>query len=312
MRTVFLFPGQGSQHPRMLKDYSLTDPIVADIFSEVEQVLGEPVNKLDTKERLASTVYAQVCLLIAGVISARRLLSRGVKADYVAGHSVGAFAAAVISGVLSFADALKLVWDRGTLMEQAYPKGYGMLAVTGFQLPRLQQIVNQHNQHHSIVYLSNINAADQQVIAGEILSLNALAGILESAGIRKAQLLNLSVPSHCPLMQGVSTALKDRIAGLKLNESLIPYCSNYSGRVLTKAETIGDDLWKSIAATVKWFDATTLIYESGVRIFIEVSPSGVLSKIAASSFPEARILSLDSGSLDTISWLWHNSEAAYR
>ncbi len=308
MKTVFLFPGQGSQHPRMLKDYSLTDSIVANIFSEAELVLGEPIKTLDTKERLASTVFAQICLLIAGVISARRLLSRGIKADYVAGHSVGAFAAAVIGGVLSFTDALKLVWDRGTLMEQAYPKGYGMLAVTGFQLPRLQQIVNQHNQHHSIVYLSNINAADQQVIAGEIVSLSALAGALESAGIQKAQLLNLSVPSHCPLMQGVSTALKDSVAGLKLNEPLIPYCSNYSGRILTTAETIGDDLWKSVASTVKWFDATTLIYESGVRAFIEVSPSGVLSKIAASSFPEARIMSMDSQNLDTVSWLWRDSE----
>jgi len=312
MKTAFLFPGQGSQHPQMLKEYSLSDPIVAGIFSEAELVLGEPVNTLDTKERLASTVFAQVCLLIAGVISAKRILSWGITADYVAGHSVGAFAAGVISGVLSFTEALKLVWERGKLMEQAYPKGYGMLAITGFQLSRLITIIDQHNQQYSTVYLSNINAADQQVIAGEIISLKALACKLETAGIRKAQLLNLSVPSHCPLMHGVSMALKDKIAGIKLNEPLIPYCANYSGRILTTATAIGDDLWKSVAATVKWFDATTLIYESGVKTFIEVSPSGVLSKIATSSFPEAKVMSLDFQGLDTISWLWHNDNTAYR
>jgi len=307
MKTAFLFPGQGSQQTHMLKDYALDDPMIAEIFAITEQILGEPAAMLDTKERLASTVYAQICLLITGVISGKRLLSKEIKADYIAGHSVGAFGAAVICGVLSFADALKLVWERGKRMEEAYPKGYGMLAVSGFRLPRLKPIIDLHNQENPTVYLSNINAADQMVIAGKTESLNSLAIKLETAGIRKAQLINVSVPSHCPLMQGVSMALKGQLAKTTLNAPSIPYCSNYSGRVLNTAEAIGDDLWQSVAATVKWFDATTLTYESGVRFFIEMAPSGVLSKIASSSFPDAAVMAMDPTNLETISWLWHDT-----
>lgn len=171
MKITFLFPGQGSQHAGMLKSYSLRDPIVHDVFSEVEEALGIQATALDTEDKLASTVNVQLCLCIAGIISVRRVLSTGIQPDYVAGHSVGAFAAAVVSGVITFKEALLLVFKRATLMEQAYPSGYGMAAVVGLSQSRLDKCVLQHNYTHENVYLANSNAADQQVIAGPCTAL---------------------------------------------------------------------------------------------------------------------------------------------
>lgn len=306
MKTVFLFPGQGSQKAGMLQELPINDPDVAEIFSLTEKVLGVPVYTLDTEERLTSTVYVQLCLLIIGVISAKRLMGKGVKADYVAGHSVGAFAAAVVADVIPFEQALKLVHTRGMLMEQAYPKGYGMAAVVGFSAARLQSYIQEHNAAHTTVYLSNINTADQQVMAGAVESLNILIQTLQKSGVRKAQLLNMSVPSHCPLLAGVAAALAAQIAPLTLLEPRIPYASNDTGRLLKTAEAIGTDLWKSVAATVRWYDATTLLFELGARIFIEVAPSGVLAKMAISTFQEAKVLALEETNIDAIAWLWNN------
>src|SRR6202012_1993497 len=114
MKTVFLFPGQGSQKAGMLEHYALSDQIVDTVYSETKEQTGlDPVD-MDAAQRLRSTVYVQVCLLIAGVISARRLQAKGLTPDFVAGHSVGAFAAAVIAEVISFKQALSLVRTRAT------------------------------------------------------------------------------------------------------------------------------------------------------------------------------------------------------
>src|ERR1700744_4490448 len=116
---------------------------------------------MDAAQRLRSTVYVQVCLLIAGVISARRLQAKGLTPDFVAGPSVGAFAAAVIAEVISFKQALSLVRTRATLMEQAYPWDYGMAALVGMSEAALQKTLTIFNRDHDPVYLSNINSPDQ-------------------------------------------------------------------------------------------------------------------------------------------------------
>jgi malonate decarboxylase epsilon subunit len=306
MKTIFLFPGQGAQKVGMLKDFPRQDAITAAVFAETEEFLGQPVAALDTNEKLSSTVYAQLCLLIAGVISARRLQAAGVQPDFVSGHSVGAFAAAVISEVLTFKEGLALVHLRGQLMEQAYPQDYGMAALTGISEAALQRELTIFNKDHETLYLSNVNSPDQQVVAGKLSGLALLIRKLQGSGIRKAQLLNMSVPSHCPLLNGVSKALEQQLAGLELQEPSIPYAANRTGRLLRTKEAIREDLYKSVAATVRWYDATSLLYELGGRLFIEMQPAGILAKIAESTFPEAKVLAMNAGNTDTIVWLWKN------
>jgi len=306
MKTVFLFPGQGSQKAGMLQAFAQDDPIVAAIFKETEETLGIPAVTLDSTEKLESTQYVQLCLLITEVISARRLLAQGLTADYVAGHSIGAFSAAVISGVLTFAQAVKLVDLRGRLMQEAYPENYGMAAMVGFTETRLKKYIDEHNKSHTAVYLSNVNAVDQQVVAGQKDSLEILIQSLQKAGINKAKLLNMSVPSHCILLDNVSAALKEQIELLDLGEPQIPYTSNHTGRLLRTAEAVRKDLYTSVAKTVKWYDGTTLLYELEARCFIEMEPSGVLSKIAEATFPNAMVLPVEENGTDKVVWLWKN------
>jgi len=306
MKTVFLFPGQGSQKAGMLQHYSLNDPIVSTIYSEAAEQTGLDLTAMDSAKQLRSTVYVQVCLLIAGVISARRLLAKGLTPDFVAGHSAGAFAAAVIAEAISFKQALSLICTRATLMEQAYPRDYGMAALVGMTEAALQKFLTVFNMDHNTVYLANINAPDQLVVSGKLPSLEQLIQQLQRRGIRKAQLLDVAVPSHCPLLNSVSATLKAQINQMELHEPVIPYASNHNGRLLRTKDAIGMDLYKSIAAPVRWYEATTLLYELGARLFIEMEPSGVLSKIAGSTFPEAKVLSFETNDTDTITWLGKN------
>ncbi|MDC6625763.1 acyltransferase domain-containing protein, partial [Leclercia adecarboxylata] len=124
------FPGQGAQKPGMLQRLPEA-PEVAATLAEAGAVLGEDALLLDSAEALQSTRAVQLCLLIAGVAGARLLMRDGQRPDYVAGLSIGAYAAAVVAESLTFADALRLVALRGELMQQAYPEGYGMTAILG-------------------------------------------------------------------------------------------------------------------------------------------------------------------------------------
>jgi len=309
-KTTFLFPGQGSQKPGMLNALDARDLITAEIFAQSLEILGEPAVGLDSEEKMHSTVYVQICLLIAGVISGRQLLARGVEPDFVAGHSVGAFSAAVISGVLSFKQALALVKTRGTLMQNAYPKGYGMAALVGLSLSVLNKIISVHNERQSTIYLANINTADQQVIAGRLDSIHLfIESVKQNTSIRKARILNMSVPSHCELLEDVSKALKAKLDELTLHEPAFGYASNHTGRLLKTSDAIRQDLWKSVAYTVQWQDATTLLYELGSRIFIETNPSGVLSKMAESAFADADVLAIQEVGAGPVSWLWKSFQA---
>lgn len=304
MKTAFLFPGQGSQHPGMLSTLPTTDPEVNRLIVEAENILQQKISAIDTSAALSSTVNVQLALLISGVICAKRLLSHGVVADFVAGHSIGAFSAAVVSGVISFEEAIKLVRTRAQLMEQAFPEGYGMAALVGFNKNRLIPYLVAHNKLNSKVYLSNINAKDQLVVSGELQSLTSLISELQKGGIQKTKLLDVSVPSHCKLLSGISDVLKKQMGEIVLKTPLIPFASNTTGRLLKTADAVGEDLSKGISSPVEWYDATTLIYEMGARIFIEMEPSGVLSKIAASTFPEAKVISISEGKISQLAGLW--------
>lgn len=306
MKTAFLFPGQGSQKPDILSSLLAQESDAGYLSYLTEQILQKSISEIDSSEGLFSTVNVQVNLLIAGVLSAKQLLARGVTADFVAGHSVGAFAAAVVSEVITFQEAVSLVHHRAQLMEKAFPAHYGMAALLGFTENRLIPYLKDHNSRHTPVYLSNINASDQLVVTGKIDSIAIMINKLEKEGIRKTKLLDVKVPSHCELMTSVSQSLRQQIEQLTLKSPVIPFASNVTGRLLKTADAIGKDLWQSISSPVKWYDATTLIYELGTRIFIEMEPSGVLAKLATEAFPEAEILNMDSKQIDQITVLWNN------
>jgi malonate decarboxylase epsilon subunit len=291
MTVAFLFPGQGSQSAGLLHHLP-QHPEVMRTIHEASAVLGVSLGALDNAEALHSTAAVQQVLLIAGVATARALMAEQVHPTAVAGMSIGAFGAAVACGTMSFADALPLVRLRGELMEMAFPSGYGLAAIEGLDEVRLEGIVGRTRTAELPVYISNINAPRQIVVAGSERTLDAVIAQARQQGARRAERLAVSVPSHCPLLQPVADRLAQAMAGLTLRSPTMPYVSNRGGRALYDADDIRQDLATSIAHPVRWYDALEVLCELGAIVFIEMAPGHVSTHLVGELFPDVRAVSI--------------------
>jgi malonate decarboxylase epsilon subunit len=291
MSVAFLYPGQGAQFVGML--HQLPDRAEVDeTLQEASQALGHDVQMLDTEKALSSTVQVQLALFVSGVAATRALTAAGVKPDIVAGLSVGAFAAAVAAGALAFKDGLRLVKLRGELMEKAYPKGYGLSVVIGLNEQQLSAIVHEMNKPESPVFLANLNAPTQIVIAGSDSGMDGVLNRARNEGARVAKRLPASVPSHCSLQQHAAEELARCLAAIDIKTPKAIYMSNRRARALRDPEGIREDLATNVAHPVRWHDATTVAYERGVRLFIELPPGHTLTDLASTAFPDARTVAL--------------------
>ncbi|MCU7246703.1 malonate decarboxylase subunit epsilon [Pseudomonas koreensis] len=294
MSSLLVFPGQGAQQPGMLRR------LPRETLVEASDVLGEDVGLLDSSEALRSTRAVQLCLLIAGVAASRQLLQDGSTVDYVAGLSIGAYPAAVVAGALGFGDALHLVSLRGELMQQAYPQGFGMTAITGLQLATVEALVAQVHGSKSPVYLANINADNQVVIAGSDPAMHAVAELARSRGAGLAKRLAVSVPSHCPLLDEPAQALAEAFARVPMQSPNIAYLSGSRARPLIKVDALRDDLAFNMCRVVDWRGTVQSAYERGVRLQIELPPGAVLTGLARRVFEQGTVTAFDSARLDTL------------
>jgi len=296
MSVAFLFPGQGSQVPGML--HTLPDhPAIGRTLDEVSESLGENVLELDSTEALRSTVSVQLALLTSGVAVARALIAEGVEPGAVAGMSVGAFAAAAAAGALNLGDGVRLVKQRAEGMVKLYPKGYGLAAIVGLTEKQVSTLVEAAYADQNPVYVCNINAPRQIVIAGSDEGMNKVLEAARKSGANKAVRLNVSEPSHCPLLEPVADALRTSLQAIYLQQPKIRYVGNVTGRALRSAEAISQDLASNIAHGVRWYDATTVLQELGCRLFLEMPPGHVLSELAREAFPDVRTLAVGEASL---------------
>ena len=291
MSSLLVFPGQGAQRPGMLQG------LPRETLSEASDVLGEDVRLLDSAQALQSTRAVQLCLLIAGVAAARQL---SLPTDYVAGLSIGAYPAAVVAGALAFSDALHLVSLRGELMQQAYPQGYGMTAIIGLDLAVVEGLLAQVHSVDTPVYLANINADNQVVIAGSDAAMKALAELARARGAGLAKRLAVSVPSHCPLLDAPAQTLAAAFANVKLQTPKIAYLSGSRARPVIKVDALRDDLAFNMCRVVDWRGTVQSAYERGVRLQIELPPGAVLTGLARRVFEQGTVIAFDGARLDTL------------
>ena len=291
MSVAFLFPGQGSQCPGML--HNLPDhPAVRDTISQATEVLGRDVLDLDTPKVLDSTIATQLALLIAGATVARILIEEGGAPDFVAGHSVGAFAAAVAAGTLAYPDALRLVDLRARAMQEAYPHGSGMGVVVGLDERTVSRLADESGTRKAPVHTANVNAPLQISVAGTDDALERFLNLARENGAHRVRRLAVPTPSHTPLMAPAAAELERALADVPMDPPAVPYLSNVGGRALRDPEGIRDDLARSVERPVRWHDATTLLFELGVRLFVELPPGDVLTDLATVAFPEARAIAV--------------------
>lgn len=291
---MFVFPGQGAQRAGMLRE------LAPQVLEEASEVLGEDVKQLDSAEALQSTRAVQLCLLIAGVAASRRLLEQAPAPDYVAGLSIGAYPAAVVAGALGFVDALRLVSLRGELMQQAYPKGYGMTAIIGLELATVETLLAQVHSDATPVYLANINADNQVVIAGSDEAMAIVAGQARSQGAAKACRLTVSVPSHCPLLEAPARTLAEAFSDVSLKLPGLGYLSGSRARPVMSTEALRDDLAFNMCRVVDWRGTVQSAYERGVRLQIELPPGAVLTGLARRVFEQGTVIAFDGARLDTL------------
>jgi malonate decarboxylase epsilon subunit len=292
MSVAFLFPGQGSQTPGMLH-HLLDHPVVARTLDEISAALHSDVRNFDSEQGLKSDVSVQIALLAAGVATARALMERGVQPAAVAGLSVGAFAAAVVAGVLVLHDAVELVRLRAEQMIKLYPTGFGLSAIIGLRESQVTAIVEDVSSDQAPVFVGNINAPRQIVIAGADAAMDWVLDQARRQGASKAVRLHVSVPSHCPLLQPVADLLAKRISSLNLSAPKITYVANVNARAMYTKEGIASDLANNIAHGVRWYDATVVLQELGCNLFLEMPPGNVLSDLARENLSDVNSIPIE-------------------
>lgn len=291
-RVLFMFPGQGAQYPGMLRE--LDGAFQGNLWCErASEALGEDAALLDTPEALKRTRAVQLCNLIAGAACADWLMREGVRPDFVAGLSIGAFPAAVVSGALGFEEAVRLVSLRGELMESACPAGYGLSAVGGLPEREITALVQAVHAPDCPVFLANFNAADQFVIAGADEAMRRVLAMAREKGATVTERLAVAAPSHCPLLEAASLRLAAAMQRVVFARPSAAYLSGSTGRVLWQPERIADDLARNMARPVRWADAMTAAYERGVRLAVEMPPGSVLTGLAKRVMAEGEALACD-------------------
>ncbi|WP_043287825.1 malonate decarboxylase subunit epsilon [Paraburkholderia oxyphila] len=298
MSLACLFPGQGAQSPGFLHRLPEHE-IVRKTLDEASATLGIDVLALDSAEALQSTVAVQIGLVVAGVAHARALAHAGLTPQFGAGLSVGAYPAAVCCGALDFSDALRMVKKRAELMESAWPSGYGLTAVSGLSETQVEMLANAHDSSER-VYVANVNAPRQIVVAGADAALEAFAARALAAGARKAQRLAVSVPSHCELLADATEQLVAWSLDIPFRSPEGVYVDNRGGRPLHDADAIRADLATNMRYTVRWFDALTVMIESGATVLVEAPPGQVLTDITRGHYPEVAALSAATLPLDRL------------
>lgn len=296
MSVAFVFPGQGVQYPGMLHDL-LDHPAVDRTLDEASDALGADVRTLDSQEALKSDVSVQVALFSAGVATARAILEMGIEPAAVAGLSVGAFAAAVVAGVLRLRDGVDLVRLRAQEMIRLFRSGYGLSVIVGLTESEVTELVQAEASDQSPVFVGNINAPRQIVIAGEDEAMERVMAAARRQGSSKAGRLAVPVLSHCPLLQPVAEVLGKRIAGMCLKSPQVTYVGNIDARALRTKERIANDLVNNIVHGVRWHDATTLLNELGCRLFLEMPPGRTLTELARQNLPSVSSMPIEAATL---------------
>jgi len=279
-KTVFMFPGQGSQVVGMRGALSAAGPEIGHLFAAADEVLGFPLSGLIDNgplEELTRTSNAQPALLVTGIAFARSLEARGRRADIAMGHSLGEYTALVHAGVLDFRDALRVVRRRGLLMETASEKTGGtMAAVIGAERSKLKEAIGRCSGS-GFVEITNFNSPSQVVLSGEHAALDEAIRIIEDEKIGKAMRLNVSAPFHSSLMKPVAEEFERFLAGIEFSKPAVGFIDNVSGNFEREPENIRKKLVLQLSSPVQWESSVIAAFESGAREFIECGPGSVLS-----------------------------------
>ena len=311
---AFVFPGQGSQTVGMGRDLATSSPAAAAVFAAADAALGEPLSALawdGPAERLDLTENAQPALLAASIAILEALRERwaadGLPAPtpaFAAGHSMGQYSALVAADALSLEDGVRLVRERGRLMQASGQGRDGaMAALIGLDDDRLPELVAAAAAHGTFV-VANRNAPGQVVVSGDRAAIEAGATLARDLGAKRAIVLPVSVAAHSPLMTEAADAMREALAGVQFHDPTTTLLANADGRPITTAEGARAELVEHLTAGVDWVGAVGHMVDAGVTTFVEIGPGRVLTGLIKRIAPDAEIVPADDpGSTDRLTTL---------
>ena len=286
---AFVFPGQGSQSVGMLDAWG-DHPVVRQTLREASDALEQDVAGLiknGPKEELALTTNTQPVMLVAGVAAYRMWMAEtGQAPAFVAGHSLGEYAALVAGGALSLTQAAPLVRFRAQAMQDAVPVGVGaMAAVLGLDASKIIAVCARITgataqfdlKNGEVVEAVNFNDPMQTVIAGSKAAVDKACEILKAEGAKRALLLQVSAPFHSSLMKPAAEKLKAKLAEINFTPLQIPLINNVDVAIETDAERLRDALYRQAFGAVRWVECVRAIKAGGVTHIIECGPGKVLA-----------------------------------
>lgn len=280
MGIAFIFSGQGSQYIGMGKELYENIPLCREVFDKGNSILDFNIKDLifnGDKEELDITENTQPAILMTSIAAMMALEKSGVKADVVAGLSLGEYTALIAAKTLSFEDGLALVKKRGRFMQEAVPVGIGkMVAVIGLPLEKLKLVV-QNASNKGIVEIANYNTKNQIVIGGEKEAVELAKDLAIKEGAKRVIELKVSGPFHTSLLEESSIKLKEELQNIKFNDPSIKIISNVTADFVNSKEDIRDLLTKQVKSSVRLSETIERMLSNGVDTFIEIGPGRVLS-----------------------------------
>jgi malonate decarboxylase epsilon subunit len=280
MSIGLMFPGQGAQVAGFLHD--LPDvPAVRSTLQHASDLLGFHVLTLDSEAALQSTVSVQLALVVAGAAFASFCAAERIEPTAVAGMSVGAYSAAIAAGAVDLKTALQLVQRRAESMQAAFlPGTHGMLVIGGLRLRAIKSLLLD-----SSAVVANINSPSQHVIAGEVSALEPLRLRALEQGADLARLLPMAVASHTPALLPAAEQLMHIAMALPFATPATPMYSGRTGRALSTAQSVREELAWNMAYPVLWNDTVAALGSLGIDLLLEAPPGATLTRLAAQILP---------------------------
>ena len=300
---AFVFPGQGSQSVGMGRSVADRSPAAAAVFAEADEALGGSISRLawdGPTERLDLTENAQPAIL-ATSMAILAALREGWAADglaapvpvFAAGHSMGQYSALVAAGALSLGDGLRLVRERGRLMQASgLGRDGAMAALIGLDEARLQELVAAASAY-GVFVVANRNSPGQVVVSGERPAIEAGAEIAKSLGAKRAIVLPVSVAAHSPLMAEAAERMRVALAGITFGDPAIALLANADGRAIETADGCRAELVEHLTAGVDWVRIVERMAAGGVTTFVEIGPGRVLTGLIKRIVPDAEAIAAD-------------------
>jgi [acyl-carrier-protein] S-malonyltransferase len=297
-KTAFLFPGQGSQKVGMGSDLLEARPEVFDKYLEqADAASGLPIRTLCLEgpiEDLTATEAAQPALFATSLAVLEIARESGLEPDYVAGHSLGEYTAAVASGALAVEDGIKLVSRRGRLMADIQSERPGtMAAIIGLPPDRVEELCKEASSV-GVVAPANLNTPVQIVCSGEEAAVLKLIELAEAAEADKAIQLKVGAAFHSELMEPVQSALAETMDTMEWSDPETPLVGNATAAVKTTAGEVREALIAQIASPVLWVDCVRTLVDNGCDTFLELGSGRVLGGLVRQTDPEVETFSADS------------------